>query len=199
MIWLSDMTKQAAALPAAWLVETHERPGTLPERSRLRRSVASNIIATQLGVSAADVVLVHDPRGRPMIDGVASARGRPCVSYATREGVVLVALNHGRVGADVESIAALPGIPWNVLHPRERDALRYQPEFARTIAFYRLWTAKEAFVKARGEGLLREPASFALHFSSDQARCDDEPGLMVETRVVTFGERAFACAVARQC
>jgi 4'-phosphopantetheinyl transferase len=198
MIWLTDTTIQAPTLPAAWLVETPLRPGTLPERSLLRRSVAASLIATQFSLPVADVVLAHDTKGRPLVDGMVSSKGRPCVSYATREGVVLVALNHGVVGADVEYIAALPEIPWKVLHPRERDMLMACPERTRTVAFYRLWTAKEAFGKANGDGLLREPSAFALRFFGDQARCEGEPGLLVKTRVFTLGQRAFACAVACQ-
>lgn len=198
MIWLTHEATPAAALPAAWLVETAARPGNLGERSLVRRAVARDIIAMQFAVPVARVALEHDGRGRPAISGGAAALAGVHLSYATRDGAVLVALDRRPLGADVERIESLPDIPWNVLHPLERDALRSCPEAERNAAFHLLWAGKEACLKASGEGLAREPASFALRFSGARARCDLGPGLVVETRVLALGERAFACAVARQ-
>lgn len=194
MIWLTDPSTRAKNLPAAWLVETALRPASLPERSALRRSIASQVIASQFGREAKDVRIRHDAAGRPFIAAMPTVG----VSYATREGMVLVALGDGRMGADVEIIEPFADIPWNVLHALEREDLSRLAGAGRSEAFYRLWTAKEAFLKAMGQGLLHEPSGFAMRFSSDKAICADEPGLAVETRIIKVGARSIACAVAYQ-
>jgi 4'-phosphopantetheinyl transferase len=61
------------------------------------------------------------------------------------------------VGADVQRLpspqtaeACLPA-----LHPAEREELGKIPEHERTMAFGRLWTRKEAYLKGLGTGLTR--------------------------------------------
>jgi 4'-phosphopantetheinyl transferase len=194
MIWLNDTSVQARNLPAAWLVETVSRPASLPERAALRRSIAAQVIATQLGPDAGRTGIRHDLQGRPCIAAMPGIG----LSYATREGVVLVVLGQGTVGADVEIIDPLAEIPWNILHAEERDDLSRLPGAARNEAFYRIWTAKEALLKATGTGLLREPSSFAMSLSGDAASCAGEPHFVIETRISRAGARSFVCAVARQ-
>jgi 4'-phosphopantetheinyl transferase len=194
MIWLTDTSLRATSLPAAWLVATDLRPVSLPERSALRRSITAQVIKTQFGSLGEGLSLAHDTAGRPSIASMPDIG----VSCATRDGLVLAALNHGAVGADIEVIEPLADIPWNVLHIEERDDLSRLTDAARAMAFYRLWTAKEAFLKATGQALLREPSGFAMRFSGDIASCADEPGLVVETRIASAGGHSCACAVARQ-
>ncbi len=55
----------------------------------------------------------------------------------------------------------------NVLHPAERDALYTLDKQARPLQFIRLWTGKEALLKAIGFGLSIDPASIALHIDGD--------------------------------
>jgi 4'-phosphopantetheinyl transferase len=194
MIWLTDPTIRAQALPAAWLVETAMRPTSLPERSSLRRSIAAQVIATQFGLEVKDFRISHDIAGRPFIADMPDIG----ISYATREGVVLVVLDDGRVGADVEIIEPLADIPWNVMHAQEREDLSRLTGMARSEAFYRLWTAKEAFLKATGQGLMREPSNFAMRLRGDLAIGSVESGFVIETRITSSAARCFACAVARQ-
>ena len=49
--------------------------------------------------------------------------------------------------------------PWHVLHRAEAEALRASTAGGRARAFARLWSCKEAYLKALGLGLAREPAS----------------------------------------
>ena len=194
MIWLTDTSMRARNLPAAWLVETAARPASLPERGALRRLVATQVITSQFGLEAGGISIDHDPHGRPFIAGMPDIG----LSHATREGLVLVVLGFGPVGADIEINEPLAEIPWNVLHARERDDLSRLTGAVRTEAFYRLWTAKEALLKATGEGLMREPSSFAISLNGDAAHCDGEPRLVIETRLGRAGTRTVVCAVACQ-
>ena len=51
---------------------------------------------------------------------------------------------------------------WNVLHEFEKAALAELPQERQSEAFLRLWTAKEAYLKALGVGLRREPSEICI-------------------------------------
>ncbi|MEU8592067.1 4'-phosphopantetheinyl transferase superfamily protein, partial [Streptomyces sp. NPDC048664] len=92
--------------------------------------------------------------GRPVVLGVP---GAPQFSLSHSHGLALVVVSGVRVGADVQRVpsretteACLP-----TLHPLEREELSARGEPARTAAFGRLWTRKEAYLKGLGTGLAR--------------------------------------------
>lgn len=95
-----------------------------------------------------------EPHGRPRITGF------PVDASISHSGTrVGVALSHaGPVGLDLEEVAPMPGgIVWGALAPPERAALRRLPEADRPMGFLRVWTCKEAVLKATGQGLRVPP------------------------------------------
>jgi hypothetical protein len=165
MIWLCSPDDSAESLPAAWLVSTPVRPATLPERSALRRGMAARILARQLDLPPEAIAIGHDERGRPL---VAQPRGTGLhLSLATRAGMVAVALAHNPVGVDVEVVDDGAAPPLGVLHADEMSWLSGQPPERHALAFARLWSAKEAYVKALGTGFVRPPESFAVRLSTE--------------------------------
>lgn len=165
MIWLASPDDIAESLPAAWLMTTPERPATLPERSALRRGMAARILSRQLGLPREAVAIGHDGRGRPLVE---HPRGSGLhLSLATRSGLVAVALANRPVGVDVEAVDAHAAPPAALLHPEEQGWLLAQPQDERALAFARLWSAKEAYVKALGTGFLRPPESFTVTLSPE--------------------------------
>jgi phosphopantetheinyl transferase len=160
MNWLTSPDTTAAILPAAWLVATEARPTNLVERSRLRRDLAQRIVARQLGLTVAGVTIGHDATGRPLLERPGGTKLH--LSLATRSGLVAVALAEHPVGIDVERVDPTETPPLAALHPAEAAMLLGLPEAARPLAFARLWSAKEAYVKALGTGFVREPESFAV-------------------------------------
>ncbi|HEV2553830.1 MAG TPA: 4'-phosphopantetheinyl transferase superfamily protein [Bosea sp. (in: a-proteobacteria)] len=165
MIWLRNADDIAESLPAVWLVATPERPGTLPERSALRRGMGARILARQLGLPPEAVAIGHDGRGRPRVEHPRGSRLH--LSLATRAGWVAVALAHRPVGVDVEAVDDTAAPPMDVLHPDESAWLLAQPQDERPLAFARLWSAKEAYVKALGTGFACAPESFAFSLSPE--------------------------------
>lgn len=173
MLWLSAPDQQASALPAAWLIATGQRPAGLPERSALRRALARDVLANQFGLASEAVTIDHDPRGRPLI---ATPPGTGLhVSLATRAGVVALALAHHPVGIDIERVDPAGEPPFEALHPDERQMLRDLLPPARPLAFARLWSAKEAYVKALGIGFLRAPESFRVRLAGLEGFEVDDP------------------------
>jgi 4'-phosphopantetheinyl transferase len=165
MIWLRNADDIAESLPAVWLVATPQRPATLPERSALRRGVAARILARQLGLPPEAIAIGHDGRGRPLVE---HPRGSGLhLSLATRAGWVAVALAQRPVGVDVEAVDDTAVPPMGVLHPEESAWLLAQPRASCALAFARLWSAKEAYVKALGTGFARPPESFAVSLSPE--------------------------------
>lgn len=160
MLWLTSPHLTTIALPAAWLIETGARPGNLVERSSLRRGLAQRIVAQQLGLTPEMVTISHDARGRPLIETPAGTGLH--LSLATRGGIVAVALADRPVGIDVERVDRGAALPLAALHPAEAAMLEALPERDRPLAFARLWSAKEAYVKALGLGFVRAPESFAV-------------------------------------
>ena len=102
------------------------------------------------------------------------------ISSSSRENVALFGLSRQRIGVDVEVFAT--GDPaWNVLHKREQEALATFPQAQRLEEFLRLWTAKEAYLKALGLGLRREPSEICIRPLDDSFDISDR-GQSVATR-----------------
>ncbi len=165
MHWYEDADAVAPALPATWLVRTNAAPRNLTERSALRRGIAREIVARQLGCPAEQVAIAHDPAGRPLL----ALTGTPHLhlSLATRAGVVAVGLARHPIGADVERVDRKVPSPLDLLHPDERGFLAAAAPADRPLAFARLWAAKEAYVKALGTGFARPPESFCVTLLSE--------------------------------
>lgn len=101
-------------------------------------------------------------------------------NVAHSHGVALYAVTRGRqVGIDLEHIRfdlAVAEIAERFFSRREAATLRTLPIEVRREAFFRCWTRKEAYIKARGEGL-----SLPLdHF--DVSLAPGEPAAVVATR-----------------
>ncbi|MBW5483253.1 4'-phosphopantetheinyl transferase family protein [Streptomyces bambusae] len=80
-------------------------------------------------------------------------------SVAHTDGLGMLALSPFRVGIDVEHVRPLDAERFDflVLTPAERRAVYALPEGdARTLAFLRCWTRKEAVLKAVGVGIAAE-------------------------------------------
>jgi 4'-phosphopantetheinyl transferase len=97
------------------------------------------------------------------------------LSISRRGPFTAVALAASQVGVDVELVEGDGEIPWNVLHPSESAMLRQEDGPARAAAFARLWSLKEAYLKALGIGLFREPSSFALRFADRESATFIDP------------------------
>lgn len=146
--------------------------GTAPRDVR-RRAAAGVLlrclVASALGQEPHDVtVRRHCPHcsrghGRPEVPG---APLRVSASHAGDRVAVAVAVSTlGAVGIDVEPPRARPlsrPLLRRTLGSGEPEYLLGVPESRRPAEFLRIWTAKEAILKATGEGLRGGPRLLAL-------------------------------------
>lgn len=134
------------------------------------RGILRALLARYLGTPADHLRFGSNAHGKPALDlGSGPADLRFNLSHS--HGLALFAFAFRReVGVDLELVR--PGVTRDRLaerffSPQEVTALRSLPESAQTEAFYHCWTRKEAYIKARGEGLSMNLASFAVSLAPD--------------------------------
>lgn len=192
------MTDMTTAVPECrvWWSDTRHRPvneliGVLSDVERVRAArfhreqdrirfvtgcwLLRGAVGGLLGTAPAAVPVDRrcdqcgEPHGRPRIAG--SSVDVSVTHSGTRVGVALSVA--GPVGLDLEEVVPMPGgIAWSMLAPAERAALRRLPEADRPTGFLRIWTRKEAALKAVGEGLRIPPDQVEV------ARPGDGPALL---------------------
>jgi 4'-phosphopantetheinyl transferase len=123
------------------------------ERDRGRfvagRAALRAVLAGYLGADPAALAFTLGPHGKPAL------LGGPTFSFSNSQGRALCAVGRGReVGVDLEALRPVPdaaGIARSVLTAEEQAA--WQAAGGGDRAFLRLWTRKEAALKALGLGL----------------------------------------------
>lgn len=124
------------------------------------------------------------------------------VSHSGRHGLIAIA-EHGCLGVDVEERVAqrdLEGIGSMVYGPSERRLLGIAAGGDRVRLFHRLWSMKEALIKALGTGFSLSPSRFEIPepmlrgARSGVFRFPHLPSQ--EWRLLDLGERRFAAALA---
>ena len=128
------------------------------ERDRRRFVVAHGALRTLLGrylrIPPGAVRFVYNPFGKP---DLSPELGRLKFSLSHSADLALIAIAaDAEIGVDVELIREQSD--WAELarcffSPAEVDQLNRLPRPLHTQAFFSCWTKKEAYVKARGEGL----------------------------------------------
>ncbi len=129
------------------------------EKDREHFIVARGVLRTILGRYLSRVpqclVFRYGAYGKPALAGETDSDAIR-FNATHSDGVALYAVTRGReVGIDLERIRfdlAAMEIAERFFSPREVATLRTLPTEAQSQAFFRCWTRKEAYIKARGEG-----------------------------------------------
>ena len=122
-------------------------------------------LAERLGCSNGGLSFGYREHGKPF----ARVKGTPAsigfnVSHSGKHGLIAFA-NHSHVGVDVEERAArrdLDGIGKMVYGSAERQSLSAVEGARKVHRFYRLWSLKEALIKALGTGFTLNPSGFEV-------------------------------------
>ncbi|MGV9630763.1 4'-phosphopantetheinyl transferase family protein [Streptomyces sp. NPDC003487] len=153
----------------------------VPNRSRFvtSRLLLKSAAAAVLGTSPEELELAYKPGGRPHLRGVDQLD----VSISHTEELLVVGLTrNGRIGVDLENADRRMlglGTERQVCTPYELEALESVPEALRNRELVRLWTLKEAYSKAIGQGLRFRFTEFGFTPQDQQVqmlRPDGTPG-----------------------
>lgn len=124
------------------------------------RMLAKTRIAAKLHSSARDIVFVKNSYGKPFVIG-----GDVSFNLSHTTAMVACAVSdQPTLGLDVELIREQDlDIMGNVFSPQEQHAIKIQETpHATNETFYRIWTRKEAFVKALGYGFALPPSAVSV-------------------------------------
>jgi len=139
----------------------------------LGRGLLRERLARALGCAPSAVALREGAHGKPELDAAQRARA-PHFNLAHAGSACLIALTRvGPVGVDLEPHTSARGsgnagdrdlarLAERILGPEERREHEALPLAARPAHFFDAWCAKEALLKALGEGLTRAPESIRL-------------------------------------
>jgi 4'-phosphopantetheinyl transferase len=139
------------------------RKPVLRENWLARRGFARRALARRLECAAEDVALGAEPGGAPEILAPACDLH---LSLSSRADLFAVAFAEKPVGVDIEPVGALFEHPLNVMHACEREKLAAAGDGAHEL-FLKLWTAKEAYLKALKTGFGREPSEIEIRVAPE--------------------------------
>jgi 4'-phosphopantetheinyl transferase len=152
------------------------------ERDRARfvesRSAMRKILSRYTGTAPKELVFAVGAHGKPYICG----RQDVYFNLAHSNDLAGLAVTRsGQVGLDCECVKRLEGLEAlcrRVCSPHEHALIRRNSEYEECGIFYRIWTRKEAVVKAMGIGLDLPIAGFTvLRRLSDASAIVELPGL----------------------
>jgi 4'-phosphopantetheinyl transferase len=132
---------------------TFSRPPARDLYLQIRREVR-RCLAAHTGLRPQDLMFERDQHGKPMLINAPF----PLAFNITHSGDhCAIAVGYDvKVGVDIERPASRrswPAIAARYFHPQEAARLQQLAPSQGEIDFYRLWTLKEAFFKARGTGI----------------------------------------------
>ena len=159
-------TRAAGLLDTAERVRSDRYRFDRPRREFvLCRAVLRLLLCRRIGCGNGQLRLSAGPYGKlyAMVDdAVASVQFN--VSHSGRHGLIAFTRD-ARVGVDVEDRARkcnIDGVIDSVFGPGEREDLAAAHGRRRHESFLRLWTLKEALIKACGRGFSLDPSGFEL-------------------------------------
>jgi len=164
--WSLDVAPARQAQLEEWLApdERARAARLVTERLRGRWIVARGglraILAREANSSPHILSFSYSEHGKPTLSGGMSGRH---FNLSHSDDRAILAICGAPIGADVERIgAAHEDVAVNYFSPVEAAAFMATPEAERAEAFYRWWTAKEAFLKALGTGFSRPSDGFTM-------------------------------------
>ncbi len=128
----------------------HDRRRFIVARGALR-----TLLASYLGAAPGRIRFVYNPFGKPALTPEFGDRIKFNLSHSGDLALIAVA-SSADLGIDLEYIRARPGdaeLARCFFSDSEVEHLTRLPSHLHAHAFFRSWTRREAYVKARGEGL----------------------------------------------
>jgi 4'-phosphopantetheinyl transferase len=143
----------------------------------LTRATLRILLASYLEKSPESFTFSYSAQGKPSL---ASETTNLCFNVSHTEGLAALAFSRGRdIGVDVEKLrpdSDAQQLAERFFSPSERQFISRFSGHALDQAFFRCWTRKEAYIKAKGGGLSIPLDQF------DVAIAEDQPAALLGTR-----------------
>jgi 4'-phosphopantetheinyl transferase len=163
-VWLANLKVKTSELLNLWeTLSADERARALKfrfqrecDRFIVGRGLLRALLGFYLGLSPKELRFTYGEYGKPALSNPSET---PSVEFnlSHSDDVALFAVARGRrVGVDIERMRPDDNneqVAAQFFSPTEQESLRVLPPELRRRAFFACWTRKEAFIKARGEGL----------------------------------------------
>lgn len=134
------------------------------------RGILRDILAGYLDCQPMDIRLQYEPYGKPRI----RYEGAPAsleFNLSHSSATLALVVSFGRqVGVDIERVRPLPDLDQvasSSFSDYERNALSALTPEEKLPGFFRCWTRKEAYLKARGDGLSIPLEAFDMSLAAD--------------------------------
>ena len=145
--------------------EKERRYSYVCERARkrftLRRSALRLLLSQRLGLDPLEIKIVEYEKGKPFLPAVPDLH----FSLSQSGSLAVIAMGNCRLGADIERVDCdypIAEVSDHVMTAQERINGMNTPDL-----FFRIWTAKEAILKAAGTGLLTPMTDLEVTLGDD--------------------------------
>jgi 4'-phosphopantetheinyl transferase len=121
------------------------------------RAVLRIILGRYLEREPSTLSFCYNQYGKPELTSTSDRSQTIRFNLSHSHGLALIAVAQNLdIGIDIEYIH--PNVSWEQIaqsyfSPKERDMLHQLPAALRVLAFFTVWTRKEAYIKATGKGL----------------------------------------------
>ena len=176
VVWIAQVSREHNSLSSLdRFLDDRERARAerfrFPE-DRARFVLGRSLVKTGLGhylqIPAASIELSYTDRDRPIF--LANNSIQFSISH-TQDLVAVAFTSHAHVGIDVEFMQAksdLLALAKRILSDDDYQKFQTLPATELTDAFFRIWTRKEAYLKASGEGITDGLQKISVSFSADE-------------------------------
>ncbi len=188
VVWMTEVSTSRDALPflePCLDAQDRERAARFhfaEDRARyvLGRGLARNILGRYLSQKPETIEPAFTERGQPYFPGDETMR----FSITHARDLVAVALTaRARVGIDIECMERklnLEGVAERILSAEDFREFEALPEQEKVVAFFRIWTRKEAYLKGTGDGITIALKKIAVSMHAEEigtiADARDEAG-----------------------
>jgi len=157
-LWLAEHAEQAERVRARRFLSPDHASRFLSAHGGLRL-----VLSRRLGCSPGDLRFEAEADGKPRLRAPDDAEA-PLFNLSHSGDVAMLAISDSRdVGVDVELQKPIePALARRFFHTGEADHIERCSVEQREEAFFSIWCAKEAVVKATGEGIRRGLGTFRV-------------------------------------
>ncbi len=175
-----DAAGEVSTLAAGLNEEERERArgllsGTHQRRFVVARGMLRQLLGRYLDQDPGAVTFARGAHGKPFLP-----EGTLHFNVSHTHELALYAIAQSReVGVDVEWMrpqVAHEQIAARFFSLEEQEALAQVPDEERRAAFYNIWTRKEAYLKARGDGIAAGLGTFAVSLGAEAALLHSDEG-----------------------